>query len=102
KAVSVPPALPLPHGGFGGSDSSSSACAAACVSVAFIDEFHRGGVTPSRCWTKKSQRLWSPYGPPDVWFAPGIARRSKFLSCLISWFTTCSVEEGSTLVSISP
>ena len=24
--------------------------------------FHGGGVTPSRCWTKKSNRLWSPYG----------------------------------------
>ena len=26
----------------------------------------------------------------------------KFLSFLINWFTTCSVDEGSTLVSISP
>ena len=38
----------------------------------------------------------------EVWFAPGMPRRSKFLLCLINCFTTCMVDDGSTLESISP
>ncbi len=64
--------------------------------------FQSGGSTPSRLCTKKSKRLRSPYTPPEVWSAPGITSRSNCLFALISAFTTCMVEDGSTFVSSSP
>src|SRR6476659_5871027 len=34
--------------------------------------FRSGGSTPSRWWTKKSNRFRSPYAPPEPCFAPGM------------------------------
>ena len=65
-----------------------------------------GGSAPCKLWTKKSHIFRSPYaalGPrrPPPCSSPGITSRSNVLFALISAFTTCMVDDGSTLVSSS-
>src|ERR1022692_472667 len=62
---------------------------------------HSGGSTPNKLCTKKSNvRRW-PKRPPAPWSPPGTTSKSNFLLAFINAFTTCIVEDGSTLVSNS-
>ena len=63
--------------------------------------FQAGGSTPRMCLTKKSLRFLTPNEPPDPWSAPGTTMKSKSFPASMRAFTTCMVEDGSTLVSIS-
>src|SRR5262245_33560084 len=81
-----------------GSAGKSKSFAAASVTP----EFQSGGVTPSSERTKKSLRLRVPSGPVAPWPPLGTTSSSKSLPARIKASTTCMVDDGSTLVSISP
>src|SRR5262245_46171242 len=101
--VNVGSSSKKPRGGGSSSGKFGRLCSlAAVLGLSVIPEFQSGGFTPSSQRTKKSLRRRIPSEPVAPWPPFGTKSRAKSLPAAISALATCSVDDGSTLVSSSP